>query len=648
MNFQSNDFKGVRERVREQENPAYTQTHESGKTHKPSGESASRIEKSVYQPVDSMENLAGYTEYKLPGREIADTQAQRPILPEPLKDVQEETPVYKPYSEDEQKQIDQFFNQMIENELSVISQSADFEGAPEKISELKQAFETGKVPSSIAASYVAISQTATDKVRESFAIPNWSKGVTNPADLTPVGLNATQSIQIGNQQTTQFLNGLTNHLQGIQKGIEKLASESPEGLKGKFPGKQDDPISYGDYLQAISEAISYLQEQLNRMQSQDAMTTMNTSQVKQGDIEAQQTQAQDQQEQMLKQINRSGIMKIVSDTMKILGPVIMGAAIIGTALSGGALAPLLISAAVMLTFTVLNNQFDIVQKAVQGVDDIVNSVLPKDAPDWVKDVVKVAVMATTVIAIVVAGAAITGGASLLSNEGVKAAVVGVTKILGTQAVMMTVMCSNAIPELAGDVVKACGGSQSASEITQVVAMIAQAAVIMGAMFICGPKAPGSGTKAAAASVEKTAFNLEKGLNYLKNAAKATKEALTPSFPTIQDIINGMKQLSEGTEKQVAGKIMTFVAEIAGPATNAVAGGVNATCLFLSANAMSEIGNSKAEVEYLKTLIDFLEKLLDSLQSSMTNRADEQASIQTLYTQVLQMYNSATRPVIISG
>lgn len=566
----------------------------------PSTETSTTIEMSPYQPIDSISSTPRDASYRLEDEELTHVKAQFPKLPAPDEDLTDPEPIVRETLVGPQKQeVDVFYNTFLDKKLEEFQKTPEAQQNPSLFSLLKTAIHEGKVSTEIAPLYIQITKAAQTATQIEFGLPTtWFKGTESIKDWTPIHLSAAEGTKIGQQQTKLLLNNTVALLQEMDTAAQKVSLNIPEGM-----------ISQADYFKIISDAIASLKEQLQLMQMQEAETSMKTVDVKKDQMEQQKIQADKQLEQMQKQRNNQGWLSIISGVMKWLGPVLAVGGFIATILTCGAAAPIVIAAAAMLAYSVVDSFCGVTQKIVSEVSKGIDKLMP-NSPEWMKSIMKVALMVAAVVVIVV----VSKGVGSIGGEAIKQ----VAKIVGLQAASMAIMASNAVPQLAADVVRAFGGNEMAANIVLFTAMLLQAgAVIFGslaALKASAPKAP---------ALPPPAQNISKTAAFINRCLASLKEHV-------------------GIEGLLKIKNMTIIAlRIIPPSVQTGVGVANAVLLSQAAKITRESGDVTAEIELLKELIKSLENTLKQLQGVMEDREGNLESINDTFSSIVNTFKKST-------
>lgn len=566
----------------------------------PSTETSTTIEMSPYQPIDSISSTSRYTSYKLEDDALVTAKAQFPKLPEPNEDLTDPEPLVREALEGNQKQeVDTFYNTFLNKKLEEFKETPQALQDPSLILLLKEAITEGKVSKEIAPLYIEMTRAAASATQIEFGLADtWFKGTESLKDWTPIKLSATEGTKIGQEQTKQLLNNTVALLQEMETAAQKVSIDIPDGM-----------ISQADYFKIISDAIASLKEQLQLMQMQEAETSMKTVDVKKDQMEQQKIQADQQLEKMQKQRNNQGWLSIVSGVMKWLGPVLAVGGFVATILTCGAAAPIVIAAAAMLAYSIVDSFCGVTQKIVTETSKAIDKLMP-NSPEWLKSVMKVALMVTAVVVIVV----VAKGAGSIGGEAIKQ----VAKIVALQATSMAIMASNAIPELAANIVKAFGGNEMAANIVLFTAMLVQAAAVifgsLAALKASAPKAP---------PLPPPAQNISKTAAFINRCLESLKQHV-------------------GIEGLLKIKNMTIIAlRIIPPSVQAGVGVANAVLLSQAAKITRESGDVTAEIELLKELIKSLENTLRQLQGAMEDRGGNMESINDTFSTLVNTFKKST-------
>lgn len=557
----------------------------------------------------------------------------------------------QPYGEEKIKEIEQFYNEAVQHFVEKYISSAEPPLTPDQIALLKKAIATDQVPSEIAEAYISVTKSATLATQENFGLANsWVKGTTDVESLKPVNVGIVNPASKANAVNETIVENLDKIHNEISNAVDKAF--------GNIPGKAKNAMK--DYLAAVANAILFLKDQLLRNQIADAESSTKASETKFDQMETRKLRGEEMQAKIQDVQKKQAKQKKISKWFKWLGPVIAAVTLVisvviaavtfpvGTAVAIAGIAV----AAAMLTYSIVDMKMGITMKIVKAVDNLIKNMMP-DASPLARTLVKIAAVAIVVIiiAVIIAAAALTGSlAGMVTNAAAQAVTkfaAEAVKQLGINMLMMTVMCSNVIPDLMAELCKKWGLDQKNTMIAQVVTSVVATLTIMITISLA---------KGAASSLSKTTpdqvlKNLQKALEdivksikqlpqTLKDLPAATLKALAAlpgnTFDTLKGVTQrfkdlivpqgGFATLLQGGDplKQYALNLL-YGAESATKATKLVGdvtgGVINGVLLVETSRLLRLVGDSKSAIEFLQEMIKLMEKVLQVLQSSMTGSAE---------------------------
>lgn len=556
----------------------------------------------------------------------------------------------QPYGEEKIKDIEKFYNDAVQHFLEKYISSAEPPLTPDQIALLKKAIATDQVPSEIAEAYISVTKSATLATQENFGLANsWVKGTTDVESLKPVNVgivNPTSKANAVNETIVENLEKIHNE---ISNAVDKAF--------GNIPGKAKNAMK--DYLGAIANAILFLKDQLMRNQIADSESSTKAENTKFDQLETRRLRGEEMQKKIQEVQKKQEKQKKISKWFKWLGPIISAVTLIisvivavvtfpvGTAV---ALAGIAVAAA-MLTYSVVDMKMGITMKIVKAVDNLIKNMLPDSSP-MVRTLVKISavVVAVIIVAVIIAAAALTGSlAGMVTNAAAQAVTKFVSeafKQLGINVLMMTVMCSNVIPDLMAELCKKWGLDQKGTMIAQIITSVVATITIMIAISM---------TKGAASKLikspdqvlkdlQKVADDIYKSIKQLpdtlKNLPTATLNALKQLpgniWHTLKNVAFQFKDLiipeggfvsllKGGDPLKKYGLHLLYTADATAKSTrvlgDVVGGVINGVLLVQVSKLLRIVGDSKSEIEFLQEMIKLMEKVLHLLQSSMSGAAE---------------------------
>ena len=417
----------------------------------------------------------------------------------------------------------------------------------EQVEMIVSAYATGKVPSSIAEHFEAVSKIATEEVQIKFGLPNtWFKGTTNLEDLKPVNLGIATPVAINKARADFVLGNVEQMINDISTAVQKVL--------GKLPPDDPSKLALRDYQTVIAQAIRDLKAILREIQIKDAEKSKDIEVNRASMTEtrdaalAEDIKKQKEIQQQQEKANRLGFL------MKIIGPIIAAVCtIIGALLAvftfGASTALIVAGVAVgvaMTAYSVVDSFTGCTAKIVQAVNDALKNRFPDD--EVLQKVVKWLIMSAVIIVLIIAvvftgGGAAASIASQTAAQVAKSVVMEAIKQLSLQVMVMTVMASNAVPELLGAILKAHGVDKDTSKVLEMVMMMIQMVVVMAAMV----KAGGAGATSAAKTGTAAGIGVVETVKQIGNQILTTAKEL-------------MARMKEGAEEAVKA-LVQFIKEL---------------------------------------------------------------------------------------
>jgi prefoldin subunit 5 len=369
--------------------------------------------------------------------------------------------------------------------------------------------------------------------------------------------------------------------------------------------------------------------------------------------------ADEQTKKMEEMMKKQKEMKSMGLAMKIIGPIIAALATIlgvlisiaslGTATAAGVA---LIAAGVtvgvaMTAYAIADSVTNVTQKIVTAFKDMLERLMP-DSPEWAKALVKAIIVAVVVaiLAVIIAVALASGGgagaatnlASQAVQQTVRMAIMEAVKQIALQAMIMTIMSSNVLPELVGGILKASGVDKKTQQIVEMIVMaITLVACLIVMVKVGNMKVPGMEAGEAAEESAKTATEQAKNAvkefsSNLEKMKEALKKLPAEAMDEWTSIIDGFKKLDKWD-------ILSALCSSAPSAVQLVGGSITGSMQLKVSRLLKDIGEVKSAEEELEALIQALETLLRNIQQGMMNRDDFIAQLQQMYNNI---YDAASK------
>lgn len=422
----------------------------------------------------------------------------------------------------------------------------------------------------------------------------------------------------------------------VTKMIEELSlSETPESKRR---------ISF---MRAISKAIQELKNILQEIQLADAFSQENLSKEKYDKLQARIVRVNEMIEKQIEADANAKKGEKFNEVMKVLGPILSTLSTVISALLAvftfGLALPLVVaSIAIGVAFTTYSivesaTGAGITGKIVQAFNEFVKEAMP-NSPEWVHTLVKVAVAAAAIVILALVAWAASGAvaanvAGKTATELAKTFAAEATKQLAVQLIPMTVLSSNALPEIVGNIMKANGANEQDQATAQIIMMIVQVLTVILAMVASGGR--GGSLKAPKTDVLKDSLE----------TAKATGKYFAEGGSSFGKVIGGLQQLRNAKNlgltpqqiEEVTDQVRSAGVNLVGKVNTVIEGtniGLQAAdsviqglCKLVESESLKEVGTSKAEEEFIQGLIKMLEKILSGLQTNIDTRSEVIKKIQ---------------------
>jgi invasin B len=575
-------------------------------------------------------------------------QGNVPIIPEPL-------------NKEQKAGVQNFYNNhAITAATRSFIENANPPLSDKEVLDLNVFLTTQEVSDDIVDYVKQIKLAATEQTRIQFNLPvSWTVDTTDPAAWTPITTTNVDEILAKTPFISTLLTNIDQVLNDILTAGQKVLNAA---------GDDQSRLALADFLKVIGEAIQNLKKTLQEIQIADANKLKDTTKQKfseiqdradrQAELQAKQKEALEKQEKANK----------VNKTLKIVGPIVSVLATVGgialTALTFGIAAPAaiaIITVAIAFTaYSIADSVSNVTQQAVEAFNKSIENLLPVPPhTETERKVVKfviVAVIAAALIAviagIVVSGAGAGAAASVgtqVTSQVIQKAVAEAAKQIAIQLLLLTVLGSNAVPELVSTILKehnVSGEAQKAAEIivTIITILALLLAVAKGSKVDTSAAVKGASTsfseglkvgiREAVASLKKI---IEQGAKQsIEALGKQVLEALKKFGEAIIEYIKQLRNIPSDTIGTIKGvinafkdkdivKFLRFIVPIAKASplvADAIGGAIIGKTLLDVRKILLDQGEIQAAEELLNALIDLLEKLAASIQGGLGNLGDE--------------------------
>lgn len=599
-----------------------------------------------------------------------------PVLPAPNTDIPENpSPVL--LRPTQQEMVTDFYRTTLNGLVDQYIDSAEPPLTNEQEAQLRLAAETDVISPEVSDIYSTLVQQATTLTQTSYGLPaTWSIRARDELSWTSVTPGSLPPIEGGPALAVHISNNGIQMLEDYNRIGERLMSQIGE--------LGSDTVPFSDFLKLISEAIRNLRAQLRELQIQDAETQKKSNEAKFSEIGDRQDRMKEMEDKRAEIREQTKKAKKTALAMKILGPILAAvstiAGILLTVATLGIGSPLgvamitagCIVGAAMVAYSIADSVVNVTQKITAAFNKSIENAFPAPphsevAQKRIKFLIVgaiAAVMVVILIAMIVAG----GGGSIATNvvgqvtrqqviQAITKGVMEAFKQISVQALMITIMASNVIPEILGEILKSHNIDNKSRQIIEIVTTILIMAILT---LILGRVAGGEGTGSAIGSSLKEAGQsiksaIQNPRAAIDAAAKQLTEATEAIIKKISDMVMSLKP--SNIQKELVETLETFkslfsdkkgtmfavagIARASPMVAQAIGGAIQGTIALKVSRLMSELGEIQAEEELLKSLIGMLEKMLASIQSG--GRAREKF-IDSLSKEIADFYSAASRVI----
>lgn len=301
-----------------------------------------------------------------------------------------------------------------------------------------------------------INQDATQLTQTQAGLPaTWTISSTKGVDWTRE-IDSTAEIitpeAIAKVREEQFI----LNSEALVSSIQAAAIKVSDSLPTHDPNK----VSLQDFISVIGQAIRELKQALRQMQIVDAEKTkeFNRNKYDEIDVRSHLVEAQiAKQKQMREEQDRKSN---ITNALKWAGiggsvAVLVIGAVLAPFTAGTSLPVAIATVAVgttMTTYSIIDSELGLTQQLIQAFDSFLEDLYPGDDNAIIRSAIKaafVAVISAVIVAVIAAsaGSAATTVASQAAGNVAMQAVKETAKQLAITLLMMTIMTSNAIPEL---------------------------------------------------------------------------------------------------------------------------------------------------------------------------------------------------------
>lgn len=444
----------------------------------------------------------------------------------------------EPYDESKRKEINATYDTTFKTALESYASSTTPPLSAEEKGKILTAFASGKVGSDIVFHFEAVSKIATKEVQKNFGLGStWYKGTENIDNWRPVNIGIVTPAAVNLARRDFMLENLAQYIsitgESFQKVLDKLSFDDPAQLLKN------------DFIAIVSTALRELKALLRETNIKDAEKEKEASTLRASLTELRQKTVDESIAKRKEAAEKQAKAESTSFIMKIFGPIIAAVGTLISILSFGLASPVGVAVAaigIALTiYSIVDSITGCTGKLAQLVNDIFENSEVLKNNESLKKFCKFLFMAAIVIAIVViayfgGGAIAAQAATQITREAMLTAIKQITM----QLILMTIMTSNAIPEMIGAFLKDSGAmDEKSSKIFE----MAMAAVVMVVGMIASAKAkPADATAVAGLGTVATIQHLGRQIitnvtELLKNIAEGIKEGVQGLITLLKNLLN---------------------------------------------------------------------------------------------------------------
>lgn len=554
----------------------------------------------------------------------------------------------QPYSNEKRIEINASYDQNLQKILNLYVQQSDPALGEVEVALLQKAVKTGQVDSRVADDFVLISKEATQQTQQNYGLsPSWFKGTSKLEDWVPINTGIVNPISLNKAQGEM----LSNNLISLLEDYKKYGVKVREGIASTAQNNQpDDQMSTANFLEAISSAILYTQQALAYTSIVEADINFKLSVIKAKQLEEQKVLAEEQLEQTRKMSRLSDALGIIGDIMKYVGPALATLAVVAACFGPAgwlAAVPLALAAGIMMTYSALDQAFGITQKAVEGVNSVIEKIFPES--ELMQSLAKLTlvivalVVAITMIATGTGAAGATRITKLISKEVLQV----MLRPLGMQALVITVMNSiPVLPELTKALAETLGLDKTQSELlSKVVLAIEVMMIVIIATAAVYSVAKGIKVSSAATAIKESA---QSAANSLKQAIKTFDQTILSAlnkiknapknFPkSFHDFIKSLSEVPAALKTMEINKRLLAVTQIAPVTAQFFSSSITSVITFETARVNDELGEIAYRDEQLKQMTRSIEMMMESFYKSIEEHGQASETLGNLYTNIITSY-----------
>ena len=460
------------------------------------------------------------------------------------------TPVpLSPYGLDKRNEIHQAFDNNLKTAYEEYLQSHAIPLDSPEAKALWNALTGGvSYPRDLSAVRTLLRQ-ATQEIQHTYGLPeSWQAQSVNPEDWTPIYLGTLAPSAVNKARGEVLLGNVADLTTDFEKAGNRLAAQ--------LPPNSPHEVTLREFSRVIAKAIQDLKKMLSEIQLDEAEQSKQAQQSKWDNIEAKTEKLHKDIEKRKEAERKQRQGHKVSVAMKIAGPIIAalstiaGAALaictlgIGTPASAALIIAGVTVGTAMMAYSVADSVTGCTQDLMTAFNDLMEKAFPNN--ELAQKLLKAAII-TVVVAALIAAIVLSGGGSAASvGSSLSSQVAQQTiKSLSTQLIVMSIMSSNALPELFGEILRSAGVDKNTSQVWEIVMMAVTMVAVMAAVA-CGGKPTGAlesvkqGALAAGSTAQGIAENALVALNKL--IAQLKQGLQTAVDEMIAMLQNMLKQL----------------------------------------------------------------------------------------------------------
>lgn len=567
-----------------------------------------QIDVALSKPKDTLEP-AGLTLVQFAPKTTYDASAQSPELPLPDPDGQTGP---QPYGMAEQRLIKQNLSKQLLDKLKATSLS------PEQQQELYNAILNGEKISdpALAQTAKAITDDVEKSIRQEAHLPaSWTILSTSPSDWVPVAMGPNDSVGImtpaavNQARAGLILSNAEDQMTAIQKAMQNVLKTLPPNDPAQITGR--------NYIAVIAEAISALKAALRDIQLNDAQKSKDIENARANLTDLREKALQEDVDKQKEMQHKQAKAHRWSFAMKIIGPTIAAlATIVGAALAiftfGASTALIVAGIAVgvaMTAYSIVDSATGCTSKLMKVVNDFLASKFPNEEVQKLIKIIAVTLI-VAILAIVTAGAGAGSVAAQAAGQVTKQIAMEVIKQLSIQMIIMTIMSSNAIPEMLGAILKANGVDDKTNQVWQMIVMGITLVVSMIAIAKAAPT--GEATTASTSVLASIRAIGEEIVSGTLNLLNKLKEGVQTAVEEMVKLLNALLKQLTNLAKGVPEALQTVYQNLVSAASALVKAVTEGQTVEIIKDMLNQFKNALSEFSAATTLKKMMEEATEIL------------------------------------